>query len=90
MIIKDRITKFLERCQFSFNTGISTQDAIIKLLTESHTALDNHEKTIYVFVDLARALDTTVSHTKLMEALNYIGTGGAAQRLFESYLNNRT
>lgn len=93
-IVKIRLVKFLDKYnilspfQFGFRTGKSTQDATLTLANEIYTALDEGEKSLCVFIDLAKAFDT-VSHKILFKRLDDIGIRGNVLRLFESYLTGR-
>lgn len=86
----DYLTKsnLLSNRQFGFKQNTSTQDAIAQLTNLIYKNIDNSDPTIAVFIDLAKAFDT-ISHTKLLEKLNYIGIRGNINKLIKHYLYNR-
>jgi Reverse transcriptase (RNA-dependent DNA polymerase) len=92
--IKKRINDFLEYFnllsvnQFGFRKGVGTQDAILKLTEKIHTEMDNNNKPLAIFIDLAKAFDT-VAHNKLFIKLHSLGIRGVALELIKSYLSNR-
>lgn len=92
--IKERLTRFLEKTkfiskqQFGFREGLSTEDAMVTLLTPVHNFLDQGKKAAILFLDLKKAFDTC-SHDVLKTKLENAGVRGVALNLFESYLTNR-
>lgn len=93
-ILKNRITTYikknslLSKCQFGFQEGLSTQDAINILSQNIYRSLDNGSKSLCVFIDIQKAFDT-VSHTQLLEKLEDIGIRGICLELIKSYLVGR-
>jgi hypothetical protein len=93
-VIKSQIMSYIldngiiSKNQFGFMPGLGTQDAIARLTSEIYTSLDQGKKCIGTFVDLKKAFDS-ISHSKLINKLAYIGISGRALSLFESYLKNR-
>ena len=75
--------------QYGSRTKLSTNDAIYKLTNIINRTLHEGRKCITVFLDLAKAFDT-VSHSKLIQKLEYIGIRGKVLDVFVSYLTNRT
>ena len=47
----------LYRCQFGFRKNHSTSHAQIHLVNKTASAIDQHETTVGVFLDLSKALD---------------------------------
>lgn len=94
-IINTRLQNYLEKYnllssnQFGFRAKMSTTEAINKLVTHVVQKLDNNEKCVGIFIDLAKAFDT-VSIPLLLRKLEYIGVRGVAHNLIHSYLTNRT
>lgn len=93
-IVKKRLMIFLEQHnvlspnQFGFRQGRGTQDALFTLSSEISHAIENGEKCITVFLDLAKAFDT-VSHPILLKKLEALGIRGNANNWFETYLRGR-
>ena len=69
--------------QYGFRKGLSTDDAIFKLIKEILDTLYNKMKTGSVFCDLLKAFDT-VNHELLLDKLQYYGIKGKAKTLLES------
>lgn len=55
----------LNKNQFGFRKGISTNDAIITFLNTLYSKMDKGEKTLSIFLDLSKAFDT-VEHNMLV------------------------
>ena len=79
--------KLLVENQYGFRKGLSTDDAIFKLIKAILDTLNNKMKTGSVFCDLLKAFDT-VNHKLLLDKLQYYGIKGKAKTLLESYLQN--
>lgn len=92
--LKDRLYDYLtlhnilNENQFGFIKTISTNDAIFHLTDNIKKCLDNNEKTIAVFLDLAKAFDT-VPHIQLVNTLEYYGVRGVVLNVFRDYLRDR-
>ena len=56
----------LSDSQYGFRRGRSTSMALINLIEEITTSLDNKKSTIGVFIDLKKAFDT-IDHTLLLK-----------------------
>jgi hypothetical protein len=93
-IIKKRVIdylnsiKFLESMQYGFQSGKSTQDAVLKLIEIVSTNFDKRVKSLAVFLDLEKAFDT-IPHDGLLMKLESMGIRGTPLRLFSSYLEGR-
>lgn len=94
-IVNHRLCGYLERFsllsdrQFGFRRHKSTEDAV-RILTDCvSTALDNGQKCVGVFLDLARAFDT-VSVPILLRKLECFGIRGTPLQWFLSYLTGRS
>lgn len=93
-IINSRLVKYLESnglissCQFGFRSGRSTEDAVHKLTDYVIRNLDNGNKALAIFLDLAKAFDT-VSVPRLLAKLERIGIRGLQLKLFQDYLSGR-
>ena len=90
-----RLISFLDKLsiisphQYGFTKGRSTQDALIAFTDHVYEALDNKQSSISVFVDYSKAFDT-VDHAILLAKLEKYGIRGLPQKIFLSYLTNRT
>lgn len=66
-LIKTRLYEFLEENnllsnnQYGFRPGLSTDDAIYKVTRFLYSNLDNNNKSIAIFLDLAKPFDS-VNH----------------------------
>ena len=74
--------------QFGFQTGHSTDQAIIQLVDETYENFEENKYTLGVFIDLAKAFDT-VDHKILLRKMEIYGIGGITLKWFENYLKNR-
>ena len=74
--------------QFGFQSGHSTDHAVIQLANEILKGFDNDSFTLGVFIDLSKAFDT-VDHHILIEKLKTYGVGNNNLKWFESYLSRR-
>ena len=81
--------KILYSHQYGFRKGFSTYMALVTLIDNLSTALENGEYAIGIFLDFSKAFDT-VDHTILLKKLNYYGIRDSALQWFESYLDCRT
>ena len=63
--------------------------AIVELVEEITTAMDNSMSTVAVFIDLKKAFDK-VDHNILINKLEHYGIRGLAFSWIQSYLTNRT
>ena len=74
--------------QFGFQSGVSTQDAIIHLTEKIYQNFNNFTPTLNVYIDFSKAFDT-VNRDILIRKLDRYGIRGIALNLFVSYLNGR-
>ena len=58
------------------------------LTIKLHQSINEHQKPLAIFLDLAKAFDT-VSHAKLIQKLNSYGIRGICGDLLRDYLSNR-
>ena len=93
-IMYNRLYKYLttERLlyskQFGFQTGLSTEHAIVKLFDQIYKSFEKDHYKLGVFIDFSKAFDT-VDHTILIRKLKMYGIKGIHLAWFRSYLTNR-
>ena len=76
------------KLQFGFRKKFSTNHALLSIIEEIRSKLDNKHFSCGVFVDLEKAFDT-VNHNILLTKLHHYGIRGIANTWFSSYLSNR-
>ena len=93
-LINKRLKHYLETHnlisgnQFGFREKISTADALHKLTSYVVENMDRGQKSLGIFLDLAKAFDT-VSIPILLNKLDTLGIRGIPLQLFQDYLTNR-
>lgn len=93
-VINKRLSKYLETYkiiasnQYGFQTGLSTEDAVLRLTNKIVSTLDKGDKCLAIFLDLSKAFDT-VSLPLLLYKLENIGVRATCLNLFRNYLTNR-
>ena len=93
-IIKSRFENFLavnniiDPMQFGFQAGKKTEDALSLVTDEIYDAINDNQRCLTIFLDLAKAFDT-VNHETLLNKLNSIGLRGEAHDLMKSYISDR-
>ena len=93
-VMYNRLIDFLEtfnilnNSQFGFRKNNSTYMALMTLMDQLITSLENGEYTIVIFLDFSKAFDT-IDHVILLKKLLHYGIRGSALKWFESYLSNR-
>lgn len=94
-VIYNRLSSFLElnniinKNQFGFQKEKNTSLAIFKMLKQVGEEINLKKPGIALFLDLSKAFDC-VDHSILLRKLEHVGIRGQAQKLIESYLQNRT
>ena len=93
-VIYNRLVEFAEkhdilyRCQFGFRKNHSTSHALIHLVNKIASAIDQHETTVGVFLDLSKVFDT-LDHQILFAKLEHYYMRDAALQWFKSYFSCR-
>ena len=94
LCIANRLYKFfvqhsiISNCQFAFQKGKSSIDAILSLVDFIYKSLNDKNTSLCLFLDLRKAFDT-VNHEILLGKLYKYGIRGVSHDLFRSYLANR-
>ena len=86
-ILEQMMYKLLYSKQFGFQTGLSTEHAIVKLVDQIYKSFEKDHYTLGVFIDLSKAfdiVDQTVIIRKLEMCIKSINLAW-----FRSYLTNR-
>ena len=94
--VSNQLTSYLScnnlfpRLQSSYRRFHSTETAVLCVLNETLTAMDNHQEVILVLLDLSSAFNT-IDHKLLLQRLQQrYDIGGTALQLFKSYLLDRS
>ena len=80
--------KILYPKQFGFQTGHSTEHAIVQLVDQTLESFEYNKYTLGVFIDLSKAFDT-VDHSILLKKLELYGVTDRNYSWFKNYLSNR-
>ena len=89
-----RLDSFIEKHnllsnhQYGFRGNRSTSMAVMELVEEVSTAIENGDYTVGVFIDLKKAFDT-IDHNLLLNKLEKYGVRGIANSWIKSYLEDR-
>ena len=81
-------SEIIYKFQFGFRKQYSTNHALLSIVEQIRTALDNNRFSCGVFIDLEKVLDT-VNHQILLTKLYHYGIRGVANKWFYSYLTSR-
>lgn len=93
-IVKDQLTKYLEDndiltdTQFGFRKSKNISDALFYLNKDINSAISKNNRSLVVFLDLAKAFDS-VDRENLLNKLELIGVRGKSHDWFKSYFENR-
>ena len=79
--------KILYPKQFGFQTGHSTEHAIVQLVDQILESFEYNKYTLGVFIDLSKAFDT-VDHSILLKKLELYGVTDRNHSWFKNYLSN--
>jgi len=92
--VKERLINYLEKYnllnknQFGFRKGLSTEDALCQLVRNVYKSFENNKKCLAIFLDLTKAFDM-VSHDLLCKKLEKYGIRGTPLDMFKNYLKDR-
>ena len=75
--------------QFSFRLNFSTNNALMSIVENIQTLLDDGKYSAGVFVDLKKAFGTAVDHNILLKKLDYYGVRRIANEWLASYLKKQ-
>jgi len=93
-VIKDQVDGFFsENClfnskQFGYRPGISTTDAVGRLLSATTAGFEEGHSTCAILCDLSKAFDC-LDHDILLKKLEVCGVKGIQNKIFRSYLSHR-
>ena len=80
--------KIISPCQYGFQRGISTSDAIINQLNYIYSHIQNNDLIFALFLDFKKAFDV-LNIPILLSKLDHYGLRGPGHDLFHSYLTGR-
>uniref|UniRef100_A0A672HNL4 Reverse transcriptase domain-containing protein n=1 Tax=Salarias fasciatus TaxID=181472 RepID=A0A672HNL4_SALFA len=89
-----RLDSFIEKhqllmdCQYGFRTNQSTSMALMELVEELTSSIDNKKYAVEIFIDLKKAFDT-IDHGILLHKLERMGIRGVGYNWLSSYIGNR-
>ena len=89
-----RANNFIEKCsllnenQYGFRHNRSTSDAILQLVENLTSAIDNKKITVGLYIDLKKAFNT-IDHDILLKKMDHYGFRGMVNDWVRSYLSNR-
>lgn len=81
--------KLLSNDQFGFREGVNSTDSLFTLNTNLINSINNNEKAMLCFIDLAKAFDT-IDRKKLFKKLENLGINNNSLEWFKSYLTDRS
>ena len=93
-LMHERPNFSLEQCNFyylfqiGFRLNYSTSIALISIVENIQTQLNNSEIAAGAFVDLRKSFDA-VDHRMLLQKLQHYGVRGISKKWFSSYVTNR-
>ena len=78
----------LSPSQYGFRSNMSTSHALLELVEEITSSLDNKKYSVGIFIGLKKAFDT-IDHDILAKKLYFCGVRGIAHTWLLSYLEDR-
>jgi len=94
-VIRDRLVKYFEgfglfsNSQNGYRKNRSTATALLQQIEIIKKSIDNHQPVQIAACDLSKAFDT-MSHSDLLNKLEFYGVRGVPYKLLESYLQDRS
>jgi hypothetical protein len=92
--VSNRLMSFLQlqniliNNQYGFRPKHSTYMALLDMYDKISNAIDRHEFSVGIFIDLSKAFDT-INHGILINKLEHYGIRGITLDWFKNYLSNR-
>ena len=83
------LNKIINSNQFGFQSGISTQDAVMHIIEKLYSNLNLDLYTVGIFIDFSKCFDT-INRSILIKKLECYGIRGLPLQLFISYLSDRS
>ena len=93
-ILYDRMINYIDKHnilnknQFGFRKGLSTENAIIHFIDKIYTGLENRQHTVAIFMDLSKAFDV-LDHQTLAIKLEHYGFRGKFLELILNFISDR-
>ena len=94
-LYNERMDTFLNKhdilspSQYGFRSIMSTSHALLELVEEITSSLDNNKYSVGIFIDLKKAFDTIDHDNILANKLYFYGVRGIAHKWVLSYLEDR-
>ena len=79
----------LSKCQFSFRSGSSTQEALLSITNDWHQHLSKSHQVGAICFDVKKAFDS-VPHSHILSSLRKFGICGSLLSWVSSYLSDRS
>ena len=80
--------KVIQNTQYGFRSEVSTNHALIDVVTNIFDNINSNKYAGLIFLDLTKAFDT-VNHNILLSKLTHYGIRGQANNLIRSFLNKK-
>ena len=93
-IIHKRLISFFDKhgiiqhTQYGFQLNVSTNHALVDVVTQSFENINNNMYTGLIFLDLTKAFDT-VNHEMLLHKLDHYGIRGQSNNLLRAFLKRK-
>ena len=80
--------KVIQKHQYEFQSNVSTNRALIDVVSDCLNNINNNQYTGLIFLDRTKAFDT-VNHEILLHKLEHYGIRGQANDLLRAFLKRR-